>query len=278
MDLYNDEVEQLHKTIFNYPIIDEIDDDLILLSIIEPGTILNNSIKEKLLKKYGSHHYDKLEFLGDSVLELIISDILYNKNLSPGQMTKIRSSIVRNVSLICLMNDKKICNTTIAVKKSCADVFEAIVGAVYIHLNDYNVNPIKIMINWLNNVWHMDFIINDIINHPKEENICMSIQRSYKEYISLNPPVLDHIKTNYEKLLILYKYYDLGKLEMVESLKNTIWTIKIVCPLTLGCQYYNLKEGKTAYLSKYSSRKKNVAIDMASKEAIDIILNDYDLI
>lgn len=122
------------------------------------------------------------------------------------------------------------------------------------------------------------FIINDIINHPKEENICMSIQRSYKEYISLNPPVLDHIKTNYEKLLILYKYYGLGKLEMFESFKNNIWTIKIVCPLTLGCQYYNLKEGKTAYLSKYSSRKKNIVIDMASKEAIDIILNDYDLI
>ena len=39
--------------------------------------------------------YERLEFLGDAVLELIISDYLYNeKHLEEGTMTKMRSSYV----------------------------------------------------------------------------------------------------------------------------------------------------------------------------------------
>ena len=37
--------------------------------------------------------YERLEFLGDAVLELIISDYLYNeKHLEEGTMTKMRAS------------------------------------------------------------------------------------------------------------------------------------------------------------------------------------------
>ena len=39
--------------------------------------------------------YEKLEFLGDAVLSVIVSEYLYNKhNLKEGQMTKIRASYV----------------------------------------------------------------------------------------------------------------------------------------------------------------------------------------
>ena len=39
--------------------------------------------------------YERLEFLGDAVLELIISDYLYNeKHLEEGTMTKMRASYV----------------------------------------------------------------------------------------------------------------------------------------------------------------------------------------
>ena len=38
-------------------------------------------------------HYERLEFLGDAVLELITSDYFYNnEDLSEGQMTKKRAS------------------------------------------------------------------------------------------------------------------------------------------------------------------------------------------
>ena len=40
-------------------------------------------------------HYERLEYLGDAVLQLIISEYLYNeKDLKEGQMSKIRASYV----------------------------------------------------------------------------------------------------------------------------------------------------------------------------------------
>ena len=46
---------------------------------------------------HGKHNYEKLEFLGDAVLELAISDYLYRHypELNEGQLTRMRSNIVR---------------------------------------------------------------------------------------------------------------------------------------------------------------------------------------
>ena len=46
---------------------------------------------------HGKHNYEKLEFLGDAVLELAISDYLYRNypKLNEGQLTRMRSNIVR---------------------------------------------------------------------------------------------------------------------------------------------------------------------------------------
>ena len=44
---------------------------------------------------------EKLEFLGDSILEFIVSDYLYEnyKNLKEGEMTKVRATVVCEESL-----------------------------------------------------------------------------------------------------------------------------------------------------------------------------------
>lgn len=43
------------------------------------------------------HNYEKLEFLGDAVLELAVSDYLYRhfRDLNEGELTRLRSNIVR---------------------------------------------------------------------------------------------------------------------------------------------------------------------------------------
>ena len=84
--------------------------------------------------------YERLEFLGDAVLEIIISDYLYNeKHLKEGTMTKMRASYVCEAACSTyaktLELDKYIrlgsgeieANTTII-----ADVFEAFVAALYL--------------------------------------------------------------------------------------------------------------------------------------------------
>lgn len=44
---------------------------------------------------------EKLEFLGDSILEFVVSNYLYNnyKNLKEGEMTKVRATVVCEESL-----------------------------------------------------------------------------------------------------------------------------------------------------------------------------------
>lgn len=76
---------------------------------------INYDFKNKLLLKHalthssyanekknnGSTHNERLEFLGDSVLSIVISEYLYNhhQHLEEGQLTKIRAKIVCEASL-----------------------------------------------------------------------------------------------------------------------------------------------------------------------------------
>lgn len=84
--------------------------------------------------------YERLEFLGDAVLELVISDYLYKeKHLEEGTMTKMRSGYVCEAacctyakelgldSYVRLGSGEVEANTTIL-----ADVFESFIGAMYL--------------------------------------------------------------------------------------------------------------------------------------------------
>lgn len=276
MNIYDSQIKYLHDKIFNYPLIEEIDDDLILLSITEPAQKLDNRLNNRLIKKYGSNNNDSLEFLGDAVLELLVTDLLLTKGLTVGKMSQIRQAIVKNVSLICLMNDLKLCNVDKLVTKSCADLFEAFIGAVYTHLKQYDIDSTKIINEWLIKIWNMDYIIEDMINHPNDDNICSSIQRFYEDLI-LEPPNFDYIKSNYDKLQKIYDYYRLGSVKLFEKSNRNIWNVKVECPLTLGCQYYEDKQGNHVYLSNQFDSDKQLAIEKSCKQAIDVIINDYRL-
>lgn len=89
--------------------------------------------------------YERLEFLGDAVLKLAISDILYNKypEYPEGNMSKIRSIIVSDATLLSVAaelglpeliklgrhEEKQGCRKLESV---CACVFEAVLGAYYL--------------------------------------------------------------------------------------------------------------------------------------------------
>jgi len=84
---------------------------------------------------------ERLEFLGDSVLDVILSDFLFRKfpDASEGHMTKIRSRIVnRDIlnQLAVSMGIDKILVSNISsghnTKHLYGDAFEALVGAVFL--------------------------------------------------------------------------------------------------------------------------------------------------
>ncbi len=94
--------------------------------------------------------YERLEYLGDSILEFISSKYLYEnyQNLSEGEMTKVRAYAVCEDSLykIALKHNfsdflylgKSEKSTTNNKKAILADTVEAIIAAMYLDSNDMN--------------------------------------------------------------------------------------------------------------------------------------------
>ena len=90
--------------------------------------------------------YERLEFLGDSVVDLAIADYLYSHNgVDEGEMTKVRASYVCENALYEYSTDLGL-NKYIKVghgeekeggqykKAIVADIFEALIGAIYLDL------------------------------------------------------------------------------------------------------------------------------------------------
>jgi ribonuclease-3 len=91
-----------------------------------------------------SDSYEQLEFLGDAVLDLIISEMLFElyPNENEGFMTKARSRLVKGTTLAKISKKLKL-NEYLEIgdrakqqgidssKSVLADVFEALVGAIY---------------------------------------------------------------------------------------------------------------------------------------------------
>lgn len=93
----------------------------------------------------GLEHNERLEFLGDAVLELVITDYLYKKypEKDEGELTAYRSSLVNSVTLatsaekigmnsFLLLSKGESKDTGRARQVILANTFESLVGALYI--------------------------------------------------------------------------------------------------------------------------------------------------
>ena len=110
---------------------------------INNTTLLNEALTHSSYSNEhkGINNYERLEFLGDAVLELIISEYLYNNyNLKEGEMTKVRASFVCEKALDKYSSDiglhkyikvgmGQINNINEAI---VADVFESVLAVIYL--------------------------------------------------------------------------------------------------------------------------------------------------
>lgn len=96
-------------------------------------------------RSFSSDHYERLEFLGDAVLDLSISDMLYQqlKSLPEGDLSRIRANLVRQETLhqiamdlglpACLRLGEGETRSGGQKRPSIlADAVEAVIGAVYL--------------------------------------------------------------------------------------------------------------------------------------------------
>ncbi len=89
--------------------------------------------------------YERLEFLGDSVLDLVVSEFLYNRdpNLTEGQLTRMRSNYVCKKAIytysmeLGLNKHIKVGGPELSrreIDSVISDVFESFIGALYLDL------------------------------------------------------------------------------------------------------------------------------------------------
>lgn len=129
-------------------------------------------------------HYERLEFLGDSILSMIISQYIYRncKELAEGQLTRIRASIVCEPSLYEAADKINIGDYMLMSKGEeltggrsrasiLADAFEALIAAIYL---DGGINKAK------------SFVLGglkDIIKRGIQSKIITDYKSFLQEYI-----------------------------------------------------------------------------------------------
>lgn len=126
----------------------EFNDSSILVKALSHSSYIN----ELKLNKHDD--YERTEFLGDAVLELTVSDFLYNNkpDMREGDMTKLRASLVCEPTLAyCARSGFNLGKYLLLGKGEDAsggrgrdsilsDVFEAIIGAIYL---DGGIEPAR---------------------------------------------------------------------------------------------------------------------------------------
>ncbi|SHJ95785.1 ribonuclease III [Paramaledivibacter caminithermalis] len=148
---------------------------------------------EKKNKKY--KHNERLEFLGDSVLGLIISDYLFINypDLPEGELTKTRAKIVCEPTLSYCAKAIDLGNYIMLGKGEdatggrerqslLADAFESVIGAIYL---DGGIESAKKFI-----LWTMKEVINDALNGK----IFIDYKTRLQELIQNDP----NVKISYE--------------------------------------------------------------------------------
>ncbi len=142
----------------------------------------------------GFEDYERLEFLGDKVLDFIVSEFLYRKrHVLEGEMTKIRASHVceealAEYSLNCNF-DKNLrlgkgeeLTGGRSKKAILADVFEAFIGALYI---DQGLDIVRKFV---------DMTVIDSIN--KNEEIFNDYKSLLQELVQTDKKSLEYILIN----------------------------------------------------------------------------------
>jgi len=159
-------------------------------SLLRQAFIHRSYINEN--KNSGLEHNERLEFLGDAVLELVITDYLYNKySTKPeGELTAYRSSLV-NANILSGVASKLGVNDFLLLSRGeakdigrarqyiLANTFESIIGAIYI---DQGYEVAKQFIST-----QLFGLIDDIVKHGTWIDAKSRFQEMAQEKVGITP-------------------------------------------------------------------------------------------
>jgi ribonuclease-3 len=210
------------------------------------GTKINNIdiyqtafTHKSALKKYTlTESFETLEFMGDSVLGFVITKFLFDKFKSEqeGFLTKARTKLVRGKTLSdvanklelynwILMDDKGMRNNWNRNPKILEDVFEALIGAIYMDIG----------------LLHAKKFILNIFQNPEFVDLgCIEVDDNYKDAL------MRHCQTN-KFPLPTYK---------IVSQNNGIFTVVVI----VNNQELSSGSAKTKKQAEQEAAKKSLSI------------------
>ena len=138
-------------------------------------------------------HNERLEFLGDAVLELVVTDFLYKKypNYTEGELTAIRSALV-NAIIISEVASKIGMNDYLLLSKGegkdngkarqyiLANTFEAYIGAVYL---DQGYNVVNKFVTYTLLLPHTE----EIVSKKLWRDAKSLVQEKVQEFVGVTP-------------------------------------------------------------------------------------------
>ncbi len=169
-----------------------------------------------------SGHNERLEFLGDAVLELIVSEYLFvnNKNMNEGLMTRIRARAVYenalfdsamsiNLGSYLLLSHGEDHTGGRSKPSILSDALEAVIGAVYI---DGGIEPAKRFILSFA-IEHINDAVKSITVKDNKTLLQEYVQQEHKgelEYTVISVSGPDHKRTFTMQVMINNKPYGIG--------------------------------------------------------------------
>ena len=167
---------------------------------------------------WGLPHNERLEFLGDAVLELIVTDYLYRnyESFDEGRLTSIRAALVNYQALskiaknlgveeYMLMSKGEARDTGKAREVILANAFEALLGAIYLD-RGYDESNNFVIRNVLTGV-------GDIVNMNLDKDAKSLFQELAQDRFKITPvyKVVDEHGPDHHKTFVVGVFLDENK-------------------------------------------------------------------
>ncbi|WP_201587940.1 ribonuclease III [Psychrobacter jeotgali] len=156
-------------------------------------------------------NYERLEFLGDALLGMIVGEALYHRypTQNEGRLTRMRATLVRQESLVIIAQNLELSNHLIlgiGERKGggrnrasiLADAVESLIGAIYLDSQDINITR-KCVLAWY----------GDLIDNVSEQKLLKDAKSRLQEWLQS-------------------KQFDLPHYELVETQGNAPHQIFVV--------------------------------------------------
>lgn len=180
-----------------------IDNDLLLIAFTPKCKT------RQINSKYKTCNHQSLEFYGDKAFYSVVASLLYDifgLNATPGFLTNLNSRLTKNMLFFDLMRDKNACilvrgkKYNVGIKSNgrfhneCADTFEAIIGVLFIHLNNLGLDFISYIKTWLFKNTGFAFALKTILDE-------MDIKDKLIYFINDRIKLKSHWISHYTKLI-----------------------------------------------------------------------------